>query len=366
MTSSISARADFSFIRYAQCWEDADVLNTALNVKSGDTCLSIASAGDNSLSLLAHGPARVIALDLNPAQLACLELRVAAYRELDYNELLGLIGSRPHPRRRDLYQRCRALISRPSRDFWDSHGQEIDQGIGSAGKFERYFTLFRRRIMPLIHNRTRIARLFEKKSPEQRESFYQHTWNNWRWRLLFKLFFSRFVMGRMGRDPRFFDYVEGSVADRILGRTRHALVKLDPSENPYLYWILNGTHGEALPLSLREDQFEAIRSHIDRIEWHQLSLEDYLLQNPDTRIDCYNLSDIFEYMSVQDYHQLLQQLIAHANPGARLAYWNMLAPRSRPDSLANKLESRALQAQTLHLEDKAFSYSRFVLEVVRS
>src|SRR3954463_14843218 len=89
--SEAAANADFSTIRYAQCWEDADVLLEGLDVKPGDVCLSIASAGDNTLALLTRQPEQVIAVDLSLAQLACLELRVAAYRELDHQELLELI-----------------------------------------------------------------------------------------------------------------------------------------------------------------------------------------------------------------------------------------------------------------------------------
>jgi S-adenosylmethionine-diacylglycerol 3-amino-3-carboxypropyl transferase len=68
----------FTILRYAQCWEDADILVDGLDIRPGDTCLSIASAGDNTLSLLIRSPARVIAVDLNPTQIAALELRVAA------------------------------------------------------------------------------------------------------------------------------------------------------------------------------------------------------------------------------------------------------------------------------------------------
>ena len=91
MTTEVAGKADFSAVRYAQCWEDADVLLAALDVRPGQTCVSIASAGDNALALLSRGPARVVALDLSPAQLACVELRVAAYRELQHGELLELI-----------------------------------------------------------------------------------------------------------------------------------------------------------------------------------------------------------------------------------------------------------------------------------
>ena len=74
-------------------------------------------------------------------------------------------------------------------------------------------------------------------------------------------------MGRLGRDPSFFRYVEGSVADRILARTRHALTKLNPAENPYLQWILTGHHTTALPYALRPENFEAIRANLHRLEW---------------------------------------------------------------------------------------------------
>src|SRR5437868_7517298 len=111
MGSEVAAKADFSGVRYAQVWEDADVLLQGLDVQPGDVCLSIASAGDNALALLTRNPGRVIALDLNPAQLACLELRVAAYRHLTHAELLELIGSVPSRQRRALYRRLRGDLS---------------------------------------------------------------------------------------------------------------------------------------------------------------------------------------------------------------------------------------------------------------
>src|SRR5207302_6709995 len=209
-------------------------------------------------------------------QLACVALRVAAYRELTHPELLELIGSRPSTRRAELYRRCRPLLSTSARDFWDAHGADVAAGIGSAGKFERYFALFRRRVLPLIHSRRKVARLLEGGDRARRAAFYENAWDMWRWRLLFKVFFSRFVMGRMGRDPSFFRYVQGSVADRILERTRYALTELDPAANPYLQWILTGRHTTALPFALRPENFDAIRANLDRLEWHCCSLEDYL------------------------------------------------------------------------------------------
>jgi S-adenosylmethionine-diacylglycerol 3-amino-3-carboxypropyl transferase len=369
-TTEAATRADFSRIRYAQVWEDADVLLAALEVKPTDTVVSISSAGDNALALLGAGAERVVALDLNPAQLACLELRVAAYRELTHAELLVLMGSRAGTaaERHALYERCRGRLSPEVCVFWDKQPQSVAGGIGAAGKFEDYFRLFRTRVLPLVHGRKTIAALLRGGTPTERERFYEKRWNTWRWRWLFRVFFSRFMMGRLGRDPAFFKYVEGSVADRILERTRHALVALDPARNPYLHWILTGKHGEALPWALRAENFEVIRARLDRLEWHELTLEAFLERERAAgvakRVLKFNLSDIFEYMSAENTAGLLASLAEASAPGGRLVYWNMLAPRSRPESLAHRLLTRDDLARPLFAQDKAFFYSALVVEEV--
>jgi S-adenosylmethionine-diacylglycerol 3-amino-3-carboxypropyl transferase len=364
MGSEVAGRADFAAIRYAQCWEDADILDEALAVKPGDVVVSIASAGDNALALLSRGPARVIALDLSRAQLACVALRVAAYRTLEHPELLELIGSRPSQRRPDLYRRCRPLLAAEARDFWDRHPRDIRAGIGGAGKFERYFALFRTRVLPLVHSRDDIELLLQRRSREGRLRFYERSWDTWNWRLLFRVFFSRQVMGRLGRDPSFFRYVEGSVSERILARARSAITDLDPADNPYLQWILTGRHGAALPFALRAENFDAIRRNLDRLEWHAEPLEDHLDRLGPDSVDAYNLSDIFEYMSQANADCLLEKLAHGGRPGCRLAYWNMLTPRSRPERLADRLRPLTELAERLFREDKAFFYSRFVVEEV--
>lgn len=364
MQTEIAQKARFSSIRYAQCWEDADILLEALDLQPGDVCLSIASAGDNTLALLSKNPGRVIALDLNPAQLACLELRVAAYRELTHPELLELIGSTVSRQRPVLYQRCRPALSITVQQFWDSHPAEIEAGIGSAGKFEHYFALFRRYVLSLVHTRKTIEQMLAGGTLEQRRNFYIQKWNTWRWQLLFRLFFSRFVMGRLGRDPSFFNYVEGHVGTRILQRTQYATTELNPADNPYMQWILTGQHTSALPYALRPENFESIRANLDRLEWHCQSVEEFLDTSKGIVIDCYNLSDIFEYMSLENYQILLQKLVQAGRAGSRLAYWNMLAPRTRPESMVDQLQPLSDLARRLHLADKAFFYSNFLVEEV--
>ena len=378
MSSEISQRADFSQLRYAQCWEDADLLLAAMRPQAGRDYLSIASAGDNTLALVAQGPRRVVAVDLSQVQLAALELRVAAYQQLDYPDLLALLGVQASARRLDLYARCRPALSATTQRFWDSQEALLLAGMAVAGRFERYLRLFGTRILPLIHPLRIRLQLLVPRSPAARHQFYDQVWDSWRWRSFFRLFFSRTVMARLGRSPAFFHYVEGNVADRILARTHHALTVLDPSRNPYLQWILLGEYATVLPYAWRAENFQAIRANLGCLEWHHQSLEDYLADSNTANVARsrhgsrigsrgfagFNLSDIFEYMAPAAYASLLQQLVAVGQPGARLVYWNMLVPRQRPVSMANQLLTLPVLAAQLHAQDQAFFYSSLVVEQV--
>jgi len=172
------------------------------------------------------------------------------------------------------------------------------------------------------------------------------------------------VLGRLGRDPSFFEHVDGGVADRLLERSRHALVDLDPAENPYLQWILTGRHRTARPLALREEHFDTIRTRLDRLEWHEASLEAVLDETEPDTFDAFNLSDVFEYVSPEHYRRLLARCAEVGQPGARLAYWNLFVPRHRPNTLADRIQPDRERADRLHARDKTFFYGDFVLERV--
>lgn len=361
--TDIAKRASFDIIRYAQAWEDADILCAALRPGAHDTVVSIASAGDNALALLAEGAERVIAVDLNPTQLACVRMRVAMYRTHTHEEFLELMGSRPSGRRRHLLEHTAVKLSPEDQAFWATIKDDVVKyGVGGIGKFERYFRIFRQWVLPFVHNDSTIDGLLKPRQPEARQGFYDKSWNIWGWRMMVKVFFSRFVMGRLGRDPAFFDHVEGGPSAQVARLTRKALVDQDPSENPYLHWILKGCHGEALPRALQADRFETIRDRLDRFEIRLCTVET--LAEEGVKADAFNLSDIFEYMSPEAHAQAYASILAAAQPGARIAYWNMMAPRRVPASLAGRVTTeRELEAKLKPL-DKAFFYSDFVIETV--
>jgi len=360
----IADKASFARIRYAQCWEDADVLLEAMEVRPTDTCLSIASAGDNALALVGAGAKRVIAVDLSPAQIACLELRVAAIRTLTHAQFLELLGQNHSTERQMLYRRCQQSLSDQSRRFWDGNLALIGQGIAQGGKFERYLNAFRRYVLPLVHSRQTVTTLFELESEEDRREFYEERWNNKRWDLLCRIFFGRASLGRLGRDPSFMKYADEPVWQSLQRRIPNAFVVQRPADNPYLQWILEGRFVSALPYAWRAENFAKIRANIDCLEWRCDSIEQVLAELPQDSLNGCNLSDIFEYMSQPDYECLLEELVRAGAPGCRLIYWNVVAARQRPASMGHTLLPKRTLARELHQRDKAFFYRDFVVEEV--
>lgn len=369
MAASIEKRARFDHIRYANCWEDTDLLVAALEPAAGRRMLSIASAGDNSFALLAAGAA-VVAADLSLAQLALVELKAAAVGHLGREDLLAFFGFRRHGERRATYGELRGDLSPAARRFWDDRPEVVDGGVSHHGKFESYLGFFRRRILPLVHRRRTVEALLEPREKAERKQFYRQRWDTWRWRLLFRLFFSRPVMGRFGRDPEFFRYVEGSVAERILERTRYALTELPVHDNPYVEYILRGGFRETLPPWLETKRCEALRPALSRLTLHHGPIQEAAeahgaSSSQGKPFDGFNLSDIFEYLDADIGTQVYQRLVDHAAPGARFAYWNLLVPRRRPEELASRVHGLEEPARRLFERDRAFFYSAFVLEELR-
>jgi S-adenosylmethionine-diacylglycerol 3-amino-3-carboxypropyl transferase len=366
----IEHRARFDLIRYANVWEDAEVLREALlpavPLGRAGRFLSIASGGDNAFALLASG-AEVVAADLSPAQIALVELKRAAIRRLQHPEALAFLGALQGGRdRRAVYESLEPDLPESARDFWRARPGALAGGVLHHGRFEEYFRLFRERVLPLVHRRATVDRLLEPKDDEARRRFYRETWDNRRWRLLFRLFFSRFVMGRLGRDPEFFRYVQGSVAERILARTEYALTALPVHPNPYLEAILRGEVRQTLPCYLRPEVFPEVKRHLDRLTLYTGPVDaaagEFRGDGRDDGFDGFNLSDVFEYLDEETSAAVYGRLLDAARPGARLAYWNMLVPRRLAPLFPERARPLDDEARRLFARDRAFFYSAFVLD----
>jgi S-adenosylmethionine-diacylglycerol 3-amino-3-carboxypropyl transferase len=327
-------------IHYAQCWEDPEILMQALNVTSRDDVLSIASGGDNSFALLVNHPKSLSAIDKNPAQLFLVELKMRAIQEFDFDDFIGFIGARPCQKRRHLYASLRAQLGAEARDYWDMRKEEIEKGVIHSGRFERYFSIFRQMVLPLIHNQKTIREFLSAASLQEQQAFYDKVWSNWRWRCFFRIFFGKFLLGHLGRDPSFFKYVTlESVGKELLRRTRWGLTEIPIGSNYFAEYILTGRYRttETAHPYLRESNFRSLKECVGGLKLICSSLEEYLKRLPPKSISKFNLSDIFEYMSDEVFEMTLREILRVAREGSKLTYWTLFIPRPLPRELTSRI-----------------------------
>ena len=375
-------RVDFSLIRYSQCWEDTEVLLESLNIQENDICFGILSAGDNVFSMLAENPKKVVALDISFPQIALAKLKKEVFNSLSYEEMLEFMGVMKSDKRIEIYDRIKENLDKEVKEYWDFNKEAIQKGIIHAGKFEKFFKIFREKILPFVHSKKRIEKLLEKKSRQERMEYYDNHWNNFRWKLMFKLFFSKYIVGKLGRDKEFFRYAEKNISEEMKERSRYALCEQNPYENPYINYILTGNYRkDCLPYFLRKENFDKIRKNLHKVEILQSSVEEYLDQI-DFKIDKFNLSDIFEYMSAENYSKLMGKIYDNAENNALLAYWNLIVERNSEKLDYKKMDSEIAVTgketnvngkkyermkeldRKLHEKDMTFFYTDFVVEKV--
>jgi S-adenosylmethionine-diacylglycerol 3-amino-3-carboxypropyl transferase len=355
---------------YSQCWEDVDVARAALRIQPGATVLAIAAAGDNVLALLQDDPGRLLAVDINPSQTALVALKIAAIRGLDdADRACRFLGGAECPDRLDLYGRIRPAMGPDARAYWDANPAMIERGVIHAGRFERYLAVFRRVILPIVPGRQSVRGMLGAASLAEQRRIYAGSWDSRRWRLLFRVFFSRRLLERFGRDRAFFDQCGmEDIGDHYLSRARHALTNVPISDNPYLAYMLSGRveTGRRAPDYLKPSVQSIVRERADRVVLRTASLDAVLRTLPSGSVDAFYLSDVFELSAPAEYAATLSEVARVGRPGARICYWSNLVPRHRPDALAGRIRSHPGEAALLYARDRAFLYSALAVESVGS
>ena len=363
MSEKLKDIVAFDIIRYANCWEDAGILLEGLKPERGSSILSIASGGDNSFSLLVTNPEKVVAIDISKPQLYLTELKKLAIKFLEYDEVLSFLGFTEASSRKDSYEKIKFHLSPEAFDFWERNVSLIEKGIIHQGKFEKYFQFFVDNVLPWIHSQKRVAQLLAPKSQKEQESFHDKKWNTWRWKLMFKIFFSKFVMGKWGRAPEFMEEVKVNVGGFIFQKAEQHLKSAGAQQNHILRYNLTGNFGNLLPHYLQPQNFGIIKENIDKLIIREGFAEDAGAEFG--KFHYMNLSNIFEYMKQEIFLRTAETLANMTHSDGRIAYWNLMVPRRLSRALPQKIAYEKELSEKLTTLDKGFFYNRFIVDTAK-
>ena len=311
------------YIHYSNCHEDSKfVLEQIKN--DPKRILSIASALDNCLAMLLLEPDEIVAIDSNDTQIYLCKLKQCGIKYLDYESFLVLIGI-VEGDSKSCYELLRERLDEETREYFDSHIYLIsDVKIINCGRFEYYFSVFKSNVLPMIHSKKTINAFMNAEDMSKQRELYHKTFNNLRFKLMFKLFFSEAVMKRVGRDKEYFKYNKGSLSALLKRKFEVCVENNLNTENPYLqYIVLNKFH--SLPKYLERENFEVIKRNIDKITIKKADFSQAIKSGE--KYDLMYLSDIFEYMDEAVMEEMSRVISDSLTDGGEVMFFNMMNPR---------------------------------------
>jgi S-adenosylmethionine-diacylglycerol 3-amino-3-carboxypropyl transferase len=352
-------------LNYSQCWEDPEVLKKSLDIKPDDVVLSVTSGGDNTIALVMLNPQKVVSIDIVESQNKLLELKLAAARNLNYEEYLCFLGIKDSKNRIEIFEKIKDKLPQNLSIWWSHNYDQIKVGVINSGKFEKFSRIFSKYIIKFLLSKKEIDTLLSFEDINLQRNFYRKHFDNWRWNFLFGIFSSKFILSNFARQKGMFAYEEGGTANIYKNRLEKHLNYVVAHNNFFMSYSLKGFYGESLPPYLTRAGYLAVKERDElNLEIVTGSLIDYLKSMPDNTFSKFNLSDIFEALSVQDNNTLWTEIIRTSKNGAIVVYWNNLIERSYPSFLSGSVKEETFKASKISQQDRVFFYGGFSINTI--
>jgi len=157
--------------------------------------------------------------------------------------------------------------------------------------------------------------------------------------LLTKVIFSEWMMHRSFHKDHFTHGVDNQeVSHELRKKGMSCLLNVPIATNFYLYWAHYGTYPdkENCPAWLRKSNFNKLREQLYQLTIQEGELENFIFSKADNSFDAYNFSNIFDWVTKQQFVSLMGEVVRCANDGARFCYWNNLMIKERKVSYASE------------------------------
>ena len=349
-------------------WEDPKSDIKALEIKPGETVMTITSGGCNSIEFLLYDPSAIYAIDINPAQSFLMELKKASFQQLDYNEFSDLMGLTAGHDRKAIYAKVRAYLPEPAQAFWDTQSQIIDKGIVMAGRYEAFVKLAGR-VLKFLQGKKNIQLLFAEKTAIEQQHYFDTVFDTWQFKAVFRLLFNKRMLARKGLSADYFHFDDGSrsFAESFYNRAKNAMRNIPIQDNYFLALYLLGKYRNhvEIPEYLKETNFAVLKERVSRIQVITMDAKDWLHSATDDSVNCFSLSNICELKSESDAELLFNEIARAGKNRGRVCFRNLMIPREVPEPLKNVVVKNTDLSKKLLADDRSFVYGKVAAYYIR-
>lgn len=369
---------------YNTCWEDPRLDRVALDLSPEDEVLVITSAGCNALDYALAGAKRVHAVDMNRRQNALLDLKIAAIKQLDYDRFFSMFGKGRLPDYQTTYwNELRPLLSSDARGYWDKYivffsgagSRKSFYFRGTSGSVAHMVNLY---IDKIAKVRPGVDQILNAQTVDEQKAIYD------KW--LGHAFWNKFIRWIVGRDttmsllgvPRaqrqhLEKNYQGGIVQFVEDCIESVFTKLPLKDNYFWRVYLTGEYTrDCCPEYVRPENFEKLKSIVDRVQTCTCSVLDFVKQYPG-HISRFVLLDHMDWLSTSRYPILEQEwqwIVNKAAPNARILWRSGGLETGFVDKVRvdvngeSKLVGQLLEynrplAEDLHKKDRVHTYGSF-------
>jgi S-adenosylmethionine-diacylglycerol 3-amino-3-carboxypropyl transferase len=311
-----------SLYNYGISQEDVLTERRALDIRSGDSLLCIASAGEIPLNLAALEDIRIVAVDHSENQLRLCRIKKAAALAMESIEAAGFLGymkMTPDERIR-LYQKgIRSVLSPEDALFWDHQQETIRAGVINAARFERYI-LKVAAIGRMIIGRGNLYRLFDCDTVEEQKALFDRRITGPLVKGIFKVAFHPKIYKNRGIDPTGLTHSGArNIADFFHLRFRNFCCSTPARQNYYLQYTFFGRvlFPEALPEFLQPHSRAKFANNAARMEFRLSDFGGALKSAGKGAFNKIHLSNVGDWLSKEAMAELFALVRDVTNPGDR-------------------------------------------------
>jgi S-adenosylmethionine-diacylglycerol 3-amino-3-carboxypropyl transferase len=339
-------------LQYSCCNEDSLSEIAALELKNR-RALSIHAAGGRAFSLLLGDPSEVVAIDRNPAQIHLGRLKVSAMRRLERDPYLDFVGITDGSDRGDTYRLLRNDLPLETRQFWDARSSDISSGIQHVGRTERSIA----RVSPVLRFflKRDIANIRAARSLSEQGAVARAIFERPMVRAVLRSIFNP-VSGRLIlRDPVYYGEGRRSAAAYVCDRVVTTLSE-HRYDDCFIFNLFVDGHlrnAATMPVGLGVDDYEIVRSRLDRLTFVTSCINEYLAKQPAKSFDAFSLSDLGGYLTIDEFTTLLEGVARVGTSGATVCIREYIsAPTARTNWPGSLVRNASLEDR-LNLSDRS-------------
>jgi S-adenosylmethionine-diacylglycerol 3-amino-3-carboxypropyl transferase len=297
-----------------------------LSINEKDHLLCVASGGEVPLSILSLRPGiHITAVDISKSQLMLCELKRQAAIHLPFplnGQFLGY-ADLPQSDRFQIYSKQIApYLPEDHREFWLDNYEVILEGVVNNGRFEQYIKRLREVASILIGKKNIDALLHSGDLEEQAEIFDQRIGSRKALRLFFRIAFHPSIYKKRGLDSKALMHARSNIGEMFFNKFRSFCTATPASKNYFLQYFLRGNCNEtkAFPEYLQEQNLSNLINNQEQLSFSQSSLQTELNLHQPSTFTKIHLSNIGDWMSADEFENLLIILQRTCNDQTSLCY----------------------------------------------